>query len=145
MGCKRLTAFRFSAAFFSWKRGCVLIIILLLTLFIAWPMKSPFPDCYSTLIFDKENRLLRVFLAEDEQYRFPPSDKPLPLKYQTCLLNYEDRRYFIHPGVDPVALMGAMITNLKSGARIRGGSTLTMQVARLSNPKKRTKQSAELK
>ena len=74
-----------------------------------------------------------MFLAEDDQVRFPPPDGHLPEKYQACLLNYEDRRYFYHPGVDPVSLVGAVITNLKSGTRIRGGSTLTMQVARLSS------------
>ena len=114
------------------------LLLLVFLIAITWPMPSPFPDCYSTLIFDSKNRLLRVFLAEDDQVRFPPPEGHLPAKYLACLLNYEDRRYYYHPGVDPIALAGALFTNLKSGERLRGGSTLTMQVARLSNPKART-------
>jgi penicillin-binding protein 1C len=138
MDYRHLFSFKIRLSRFDVKWSCIAVILLVFFIALAWPMRSPFPNCYSTLIFDKENQLLRVFLAEDDQVRFPPPEGHLPEKYQACLLNYEDRRYFYHPGVDPVSLVGAVITNMKSGTRIRGGSTLTMQVARLSNPKERT-------
>jgi penicillin-binding protein 1C len=105
---------------------------------LALPVGSLFPDSYSTLVFDSKGRLLRATLASDEQFRFPPGGIPLPEKYVTALVLGEDKRFYLHPGVDPLALVNAAYTNIKTGSRIRGGSTITMQVARLANPKPRT-------
>ncbi len=117
----------------------------------SWPRLSPrlscgsssrrgsvFPDDYSTLVFDTHGKLLRATLAKDGQYRFPIESQELPEKYVTAVIASEDKRFFSHPGVDPLALAGAAVTNVESGERIRGGSTITMQVARLAEPKKRT-------
>ncbi len=117
------------------------VVLLLLVSFLVWfalPPGDPFPDDYSRLVFDKNGRLLRITLSEDEQYRFPVSTGPLPDKYVASLVTYEDKRFYLHPGVDPLALVNAFITNLKAGEIVRGGSTITMQLARLANPKSRT-------
>ena len=107
-------------------------------LWFLWPIKSIFRTDYSTLVFDCNHKLLRATLASDHQYRFPPDSTDLSEKYITALLNFEDHRFYYHPGVDPLALVNAMFTNFKAGKRIRGGSTITMQVARLAQPKART-------
>ncbi|MBN1783330.1 penicillin-binding protein 1C [bacterium] len=120
------------------KRSLAVLFGTVLLLVLIWPVKTPFADCYSTRVLDCHGRLLRVFLAPDQQFRFPPADRNLPEKYVTCLIQYEDRRFYWHPGVDPLALSGALRTNLRAGSRVRGGSTITMQVARLSHPKPRT-------
>ncbi len=123
------------------KRKKTLLGLLFLMGFLNWlmrPIEAPFPADYSTLIFDTDGHLLRATLASDQQYRFPPDNTALPEKYLTTLLTYEDKRFFSHPGVDPLAFAHAMFTNLKSGKRVRGGSTIPMQVARLANQKQRT-------
>ncbi len=105
---------------------------------LAFPAGLPFPDDYSTLVLDSKGRLLRATLAGDEQYRFPPGPIPLPEKYVTALVLGEDKRFHSHPGVDPLALANAAYTNIRTGTRVRGGSTITMQIARLADPKPRT-------
>ena len=107
-------------------------------IWLAVPPGGVFPDDYSTLVFDTQGKLLRATLAKDAQYRFPIESQELPDKYVTALVASEDKRFFSHPGVDPLALAGAAVTNIRRGERIRGGSTITMQVARLAEPKSRT-------
>jgi len=119
-------------------RLTLLIPGAVLSLWLFLPVGKLFPDAYSTLVLDSEGGLLRATLAEDEQYRFPPAAEPLPRKYVSALLVSEDKRFFRHPGVDPLALANAALANIKAGRRVRGGSTITMQLARLSNPKSRT-------
>ena len=107
-------------------------------LWLAWPSGDLFTGGYSTLVFGSDGGLLRATLAPDGQFRFPPGEAPLPAKYRLALVAGEDKRFFSHPGVDPLALAHAAYTNVRAGRRIRGGSTITMQVARLSRPRPRT-------
>ena len=114
---------------------------LLAILYLVWiirPVTPVFPQDYSRLVFDQKGRLLRAFLTTDEQYRFPPENLVISEKYKQALLVCEDKRFYRHPGVDPLALMNALGANLRAGHVVRGGSTLTMQVARLADPKSRT-------
>jgi penicillin-binding protein 1C len=76
-------------------------------------------------------------VATDGQWRFPPPDS-LPGKYVTCLINYEDRYFRWHPGVNPVAVVRALTGNIRAGEIVSGGSTITMQVARMArgNPER---------
>ena len=113
-------------------------LVVLFSLWLIWPMDKVFQVPNSQLVFDTHQRLMWASLAKDEQYRFPPDSLVLPQKYIRALLSYEDQRFYDHPGVDPLALIQAAWTNLKSGNRLRGGSTITMQIARLANPKPRT-------
>ena len=126
-------------AFTRYKTGVFIgFFLVAVILWLAWPMKDPFPDDYSRIVFDNDGRLLRATLASDQQLRFPPDRAPLPPKYVSAVLACEDKRFYNHVGIDPLALMHAAVTNLKSGQRVRGGSTIPMQVARLARPKKRT-------
>jgi penicillin-binding protein 1C len=113
----------------------------LLAAVILWlviPSRPPFPACYSRVVYDAHGALLRATSAPDGQIRFPPMGDSLPRKYVEAVLACEDRRFFRHPGVDPFSLVKSAMVNLRHGRRLRGGSTLTMQVARLSRPKQRT-------
>lgn len=114
------------------------LIILLLLIWLFRPTGNLFPNNYSSVIYDKNGKLLRAFLAEDEQLRFSPITEALPKKYITSVITYEDKRFFHHPGFDPFALAHAAFTNIAGRKRLRGGSTITMQVIRLSKPRKRT-------
>jgi len=134
---ERLRVFR-AGATRSWLLILVLASAIGFTVWIALHAGTLFPEDYSTLVLDSRGRLLRVTLANDQQFRFPPDEGPLPEKYVAALVTNEDRRFFSHPGVDPLALANAVCANIEAGRRIRGGSTITMQVARLADPKPRT-------
>ena len=97
---------------------------------MAAPMPS-FDTPLSTVVEAADGSLLGARVADDGQWRFPPPDS-LPEKYVTCLINYEDRYFRWHPGVNPVAVFKALTDNIRSGETVRGGSTITMQVSRLA-------------
>ncbi|MHC1731040.1 MAG: penicillin-binding protein 1C [Bacteroidales bacterium] len=107
----------------------------LLAILVA-PMPS-FRSPLSTVVEAADGTLLGARVAGDGQWRFPPPDS-LPEKYITCLINYEDRWFRWHPGVNPVAVVKALTDNIRAGEIVRGGSTITMQVARLArgNPER---------
>lgn len=113
-------------------------VVVAFAIWLAVPPGSPFPDDYSRLVLDRDGRLLRTTLAGDSQYRFPPEATPVTDKYRKALLMSEDKRYYSHLGVDFLALVNASVTNIRAGRRLRGGSTITMQVERLADPKART-------
>jgi penicillin-binding protein 1C len=85
----------------------------------------------STILLDRRGELLGARIASDGQWRFPPAGHT-PDKFARALIEYEDRRFHSHPGVDPLALTRAAYEDLKARRIVRGGSTLTMQLARLS-------------
>jgi penicillin-binding protein 1C len=84
----------------------------------------------STAVFDREGRLLRLTLASDQQYRLWTKLEDVSPEFVEALLLHEDRQFYRHPGVNPVALVRAAVTTYGGGARV-GGSTITMQLARL--------------
>ena len=102
--------------------------------FLVAIMMAPIPAFHaplSTVVEAADGTLLGARVAADGQWRFPPPDS-LPDKYVTCLINYEDRYYRWHPGVNPVAVIRALIGNIRAGEIVSGGSTITMQVARMA-------------
>jgi len=90
-----------------------------------------FNDPYCAVLYDGEEQLLGATIAGDEQWRFPPQSR-IPDRYLRVLLEFEDRRFFGHRGVDPLALGRAFVANLRKRRIVSGGSTLTMQVIRLA-------------
>lgn len=92
---------------------------------------------YSTVVTDRSGHLLGARIADDGQWRFPPGDS-LPQKFVTALVEFEDRSFYRHAGVSPKAIARATVQNITGGRVVSGGSTLTMQVIRLSRQKPRT-------
>ena len=93
----------------------------------------------STVVVDRNGEWLRAFTAPDEMWRLPETSlDAISPRFQTAMLTYEDRWFYHHWGINPVALAGAAFDNLKTGRIVRGGSTITMQLARLMEPKDRT-------
>ena len=112
---------------------CALILwICLMHLWIPKPLIS---KPYSTLLYTTETSgrevLLGARIASDGQWRFP-SGSEVPEKFAVCLTQYEDKRFWYHPGIDPFALMRAVHLNLTQSRVVSGGSTLTMQLARIA-------------
>ncbi|MFB1487608.1 MULTISPECIES: penicillin-binding protein 1C [unclassified Thiocapsa] len=85
----------------------------------------------STLMLDRDGRLLRAFTVADGRWRLPVDLDAVDPTYVAMLLAYEDRRFESHSGVDTLALMRAGWQLLSQGGIRSGGSTLTMQLARL--------------
>lgn len=118
--------------------GITLLLIFLGYFIIPLP-KPLFKNDYSTVILDRNSQILRVFINKSEQWHFPPNDEiKIPPKLKIAVLEYEDKYFYDHPGINPVAIIRALHQNITSGTVISGASTLTMQVARLMNPKERT-------
>lgn len=107
-----------------------MILVCLLTWFWLLLPKKLFhaPTCY--VIEDAAGNLLNATIAADGQWRFP-YNKNVPQKFIDCITSFEDKRFFKHPGVDPVAIGRAVIKNVKNKGVVQGGSTITMQVIRL--------------
>jgi penicillin-binding protein 1C len=85
----------------------------------------------STVVEASDGSLLGARIAVDGQWRFPAPDS-VPHKFEKALLTYEDRWFYRHPGINPVALFRALRMNIRRGEIVSGGSTLTMQVARIA-------------
>lgn len=124
------------------RRYKIVLLVILIILCGVWGLvrlPNPlFPAGYSTVVLDEEDRFLRVFLNENEQWALPPVDDAIPHKLKQAVIYFEDKRFYYHPGIDPVAVGRAIIQNIKSGTIISGASTITMQVARLSRSRERT-------
>ena len=85
----------------------------------------------SVEVKDRDGALLRAYTVADGRWRLKADLDSVDPRYIAMLLNYEDRRFYDHAGVDPKALARALLQAARSGKVISGGSTLTMQVARL--------------
>ena len=93
----------------------------------------------STVVLDRHGEWLRAFIASDESWHIPePSLDEISPKLRTAVLTYEDRWFYRHCGINPFSIILAAIDNIKAGKIVRGGSTITMQVARMMEPKART-------
>ncbi len=108
------------------------VIFMAALLFWWFRLPSPlFSDPTSTVIESRNGELLGAHIAADGQWRFPQVDA-VPEKYKTCVLAFEDRHFYYHPGVNPVSLGRALVQNIRNGRVVSGGSTITMQLIRLS-------------
>lgn len=116
--------------------GLVVVIAAATWYFLALPSKL-FEVPYSTVIYDRGDNLLNASISRDGQWRFPIREK-IPDKFREAIVMFEDKRFDSHWGVDLRALYRATTQNIKARKVVSGGSTLTMQVIRLSrdNPKR---------
>lgn len=113
------------------------LLAVLFIFYIFCLPKQLFDVSYSTVVTDRNNELLGARIADDEQWRFPPCDS-VPEKFKICLVEFEDQYFHWHWGVNPLSIIRAFIQNAKEKRIVSGGSTITMQVVRLSRNKKRT-------
>jgi len=93
--------------------------------------KALFDDPVSTVLKDRNGVLLGAHIAKDGQWRFPEIGI-VPNRYKEALLEFEDKRFDGHWGVDPLAIARATRQNIANKSIVSGGSTITMQVIRLS-------------
>lgn len=109
---------------------------LLLAFLFSLPFKL-FKTPTSYVVEASNGHLLSAAIASDGQWRFPVADS-VPVKFKDCIVAFEDKRFYKHFGVDLLAMSRAMRQNWRAKSVVSGGSTLTMQVIRLSRKQDRT-------
>jgi penicillin-binding protein 1C len=114
--------------------GCALLLVVGFILDRLFPLPLPNPDGGSTVVLARDGTPLRAFADRDGVWRYPVKVKQVSPLYLQALLTYEDRWFWKHPGVNPYALARGALGGLVHGHVVSGGSTLTMQVARIIEP-----------
>ncbi len=109
-------------------------------LFIALDLLYPLPAAkvYSPEILARDGSLLRAYLSPDQKWRMATKVQEVPPELPAAMIAKEDRWFWYHPGVNPFAIGRALWANVQTGERTSGASTITMQVARMLEPKRRT-------
>jgi penicillin-binding protein 1C len=121
--------------------GCLLAVSLVAGGGLAgfWQALPPLDlgeaDERSVTVSDRHGRLLRAFTTDEGRWRLPVSVADVDPRFVALLTAYEDKRFERHGGVDPLAMLRAGWQMLASGRVVSGGSTLSMQVARLLEPR----------
>ncbi len=90
---------------------------------------------FSRSVVDRDGRLLRAYATREGRWRLPARIADVDPRFFAVLFAYEDKRFRVHRGVDALALFRAAAQLAGSGRILSGGSTLTMQVARLLEPR----------
>ena len=109
------------------------------------PLDLTQAELRSTVVLDRSGTLLRPFATPDGRWRLPVTGAEVDPRYLAMLRAYEDRRFESHPGVDPAATLRAAWQWLAHGRIVSGGSTLSMQAARLVEPRPERSLSAKLR
>lgn len=109
--------------------GAALLMILAALSFAPLP-SALHQQPYATLLLARDGSLLGASIAADQQWRFAPVES-LPEKYKKSLLLFEDQYFYRHPGINPLAIARALQGNFRAGKVTSGGSTISMQLARL--------------
>ena len=108
-------------------------------IYLAIPMDSATYKKYSQVILANDSSFLRVYLNEEDQWCLPPSlQAEIPHKLKIAAIEYEDQYFYYHPGINPIAILRAAYLNIKKKKIVSGGSTISMQLARMRNNRKRT-------
>ncbi|MDR0512227.1 MAG: penicillin-binding protein 1C [Treponema sp.] len=114
------------------RRSLYISAFVVLILFFALSLKPTLFDVsYSPVLYARDGSLLGAQVAKDGQWRFPPPEA-LNERFVIALIEAEDRRFWRHPGVDPLAVIRAAYQNIRYRQVVSGASTLTMQTIRLS-------------
>jgi penicillin-binding protein 1C len=119
----------------------VVVAVVVTSVFVTWVVSlGPLPlaqaEQVSTTVVDRNGKLLRAYAMADGRWRLPVDAKTaVDPGYLKLLFAYEDKRFYEHHGIDPLALSRAAFQLLTTGHIVSGGSTITMQLARLMEPR----------
>jgi penicillin-binding protein 1C len=114
------------------------IFLFLLFLLLNWLFPLPDRIEYSTVITGRKGEILHVYLTHDQQWRMQTRLSDLSPLLRRTIIEKEDKYFYDHPGVNPLAIGRALLRNIFRMRRTSGASTITMQVARALQPRKRT-------
>ncbi len=141
----------------GWRRWVIALAIAGFALFAAissglgiaysriGPLPSTVEPALSTVVLDRKDRLLRAFTTPEGRWRLPVTPDDVDGRMLKLLIAYEDKRFYEHRGIDPLALGRALWQMISNGRVVSGASTITMQVARLIEPRPERSFSAKLR
>src|SRR5436190_3828288 len=124
---------------FKFLKRSGIVLLGLFVLFLLLNLVFPLPDKieYSTIVTDNKGELINAYLTKDQKWRMKTElDEISPLLRKTIIAK-EDKYFYSHPGVNPLAITRAFFKNIFRMKRTSGASTITMQVARALEPGKR--------
>ncbi|AWB67462.1 penicillin-binding protein 1C [Saccharobesus litoralis] len=122
----------------KWAIVLLAVSLLLAALDRLFPLDLSYQTDNASVVLDKDGRLLRAFANKQGVWRFPITPQQVHPDYLQALFTYEDRYFYYHPGVNPISMIRALAQAAYYGEVVSGGSTITMQVARLLHPNKRS-------
>ncbi|MBC7425359.1 MAG: penicillin-binding protein 1C [Bacteroidia bacterium] len=111
------------------------LILLFFILHFIFPLKINVP--YSTIVEAKDGQILSAFLSKDDKWRMFTKNNEINDNLKKAILEKEDRYFYWHFGINPIAIVRAGFNNITKGRRTSGASTISMQVVRLLHPRKR--------
>jgi penicillin-binding protein 1C len=114
----------------------VVLFILFQVLNLSFPLNARVE--YSTIVLASDSTLVNAFLTSDDKWRMYTELNEITQELKKAIIYKEDRFFRFHFGINPVAVFRAFANNIRTGKRTSGASTITMQVARLLEPKERT-------
>jgi penicillin-binding protein 1C len=125
---------------FQWVKRILIGVASLILLFILLNWIFPLPDRveYSTIVTDNKGEVIHAFLTHDQQWRMKTDLGEISPLLRKTIIEKEDKYFYYHPGINPVAMIKALGRNILHWRRMSGASTITMQVARALEPKRRT-------
>jgi len=119
------------------RLGAVVVGLILLFFLLNWFF--PLPDYveYSTIVTDNKGEVINAYLTSDQKWRMKTELEEISPLLRKTIIAKEDKYFYSHPGVNPFAVTRAFFKNLFRMKRTSGASTITMQVARALEPRKR--------
>lgn len=122
-----------------WPYALAAAIVVCLFNWIIFPLpEDKLRRPSSTFVYSRDGHLLNCFTSPDRFWRKPVALKQISPRLIRSVIACEDRWFYYHPGFNPVSLVSAAVDNIRAGRFVRGGSTITMQIARMMEPKPRT-------
>jgi penicillin-binding protein 1C len=124
-----------------WAAGAVAVLLTLFLLDLAFPPPLQRVREVSPVVVDRNGEWLMAFTTPQGKWRLEARLDEIDPEFVRRLVAIEDSRFWVHPGVDPIALARATASYVRTRRVTQGGSTITMQLARLLEPRPRTVQS----
>lgn len=119
------------------RTGLALSALVLLFFLLHWIFPPPSPPDFSTIVTDRKGEILHGYLTSDEKWRMVTELNEISPLLQKTIIAKEDKYFYAHPGINPAAVFRAFFKNVFRMKRTSGASTITMQVARLLEPRRR--------
>ncbi|MBS1973391.1 MAG: penicillin-binding protein 1C, partial [Bacteroidetes bacterium] len=129
---------RKNKAVFLKKFLIAIAVAIVLFFLLNWIFPLPDKIEYSTIITDNKSEVIHAFLTSDQQWRMKTELNEISPLLRKTIIAKEDKYFYYHPGINPLALVKALARNIFRFKRVSGASTITMQVARALEPKRRT-------
>ncbi len=116
----------------------VFLSIILLSILLNFLFPPPEIKEYSQIIYAKDSTMLSAYLTSDDKWRLATKVEDITPEMVQAIIYKEDKWFYWHFGFNPISIIRAFISNISTGGRISGASTITMQIARLMEPAERS-------